>query len=154
MKSATSGREVIPDGVYHAGTRGCTEKIRREPVESRRSGGRRAMAVPEGSGAQARKFLAMVDEDLRKLSGREEQVLRLLFGIGAALHSREEVGRRLGMSTGWLRQVERRAFRNLRQVAIGHHTVTETPAERRERVVAVVAGKRKLTNTRPESEDN
>ena len=71
--------------------------------------------MPVGWSTQARGFLAMVEEDLTKLSEQEEQVLRLLFGIGEALHSREEVGRRLGVSAAGLRQVERRAFRNLRQ---------------------------------------
>jgi DNA-directed RNA polymerase sigma subunit (sigma70/sigma32) len=93
-------------------------------------------------GVQARGFLAMVDEDLTKLSGQEERVLRLLFGIGEALHSREEVGRRLGMSKGWLRQVERRALRNLRQAAIGRDTLTETLAEPRDRLTAARAPRR------------
>ena len=93
--------------------------------------------MPEG-GVQRRGFLAMVEEDLTKLSEQEEQVIRLLFGIGEMLHSREEVGRRLGMSRGWLRQVERRAFRNLRQGAIGHDAAKETHAERRERLMAGV----------------
>jgi DNA-directed RNA polymerase sigma subunit (sigma70/sigma32) len=93
-------------------------------------------------GAQERGFLTMVEEDLTKLSEQEEQVLRLLFGIGEALHSREEVGCRLGMSRGWLRQVERRALRNLRQVAIGRDAATEAQADRRERLMAGVALRR------------
>lgn len=65
-----------------------------------------------------RAILALVEADLAKLSPRDEQVLRLLFGIGAASHSREEVGRRLGMSRAWLRQVERRALGKLRSAAV------------------------------------
>lgn len=90
-------------------------------------------------GVQERGFLAMVEKDLTKLSEQEEQVVRLLFGIGEVAHSREEVGRRLGMSKGWLRQIERRAFRNLRQVALGGTVVTEAHAERRERLMACSA---------------
>jgi RNA polymerase sigma factor (sigma-70 family) len=94
--------------------------------------------MPRG-GLQAQGFLAMVEEDLTKLPEQEEQVLRLLFGIGEVLHSREEVGRRLGMSRGWLRQIERRALRNLRQVALGRAVATEARAERRERLIAGIA---------------
>jgi len=84
----------------------------------------------------------MVEEDLTKLSAHEERVLRLLFGIGEAPHSREEVGRRLGMSRAWLRQIERRALRNLRQVAIGRDAATDAHAERRERLMAGVGRRR------------
>jgi DNA-directed RNA polymerase sigma subunit (sigma70/sigma32) len=55
-----------------------------------------------------------VEEALRKLSSQEEQVLRLLFGIGALRHSRDELVRRLGLSPRWLRRIEARALRNLR----------------------------------------
>jgi len=89
-------------------TAGTQKKIRRRPTESRRCGGRRAVAMPLG-GLHGRGLLAMVEDDLTKLSEQEEQVLRLLFGIGEVLHSREEVGRRLGMSRSWLRQIVRRA---------------------------------------------
>ncbi len=63
-------------------------------------------------------LLASVDEDLRKLSAREEQVLRLLFGVGEVPHSRDELGQRLGVSRDWLRSIERRALRNLRSAAV------------------------------------
>lgn len=81
----------------------------------------------------------MVEDDLTKLSEQEEQVLRLLFGIGEVPHSREEVGRRLGMSTGWLRQVERRALRNLRRVAVDRNAATEARVEHQERLIAGIA---------------
>jgi len=84
----------------------------------------------------------MVEVDLMKLSEQEEKVLRLLFGIGETLHSREEVGRRLGMSRGWLRQVERRALRNLRQLAMVRDAATEARAERQERLMVGGARRR------------
>jgi len=90
-------------------------------------------------GLHGRGLLAMVEDDLTKLSEQEEQVLRLLFGIGEVLHSREEVGRRLGMSRSWLRQIERRALRNLRQGAVGRDGASQAGAERRERLIAGVA---------------
>lgn len=62
--------------------------------------------------------MVWIENDLRKLSAREERVLRLLFGIGQSPHSRDELERRLGMSAGRLRQVERRALRNLRSAAV------------------------------------
>ena len=69
--------------------------------------------------------MALVEQDLRKLPGQEEQVLRLLFGIGEPPHSRDELRRRLGMSRGWLRQIERRALRRLRCVALSDDPAME-----------------------------
>ncbi len=63
-------------------------------------------------------FAGQVDEDLHKLSAQEEQILRLLFGIGRRPQTREELGARLGLGRGWLHQLEARALRNLRRVAV------------------------------------
>ncbi len=79
-------------------------------------------AVTAGSGEPTRRTL--VEADLRKLRKQEEQVLRLLFGIGEVAHSRDELGRRLGMSPKWLRQIEREALRHLRYTAL-----SEDPAD-------------------------
>jgi hypothetical protein len=87
----------------------------------RRSCGGEALhggAVAPASGEPVREFVTMIDEDLRRLSRREEQVLRLLFGIGELRHSREELGRRLAISRNWLRQIELRALSNLRNMAV------------------------------------
>jgi len=79
--------------------------------------------------------MALVEENLRKLSGREEQVLRLLFGIGEAAHSRDELSRRLAISRDWLRQIELRALSNLRNLAAMEAAVVSRrrPALRRKR---------------------
>lgn len=79
--------------------------------------------LPDGGDAVAenqevRGLMVQIEDDLRKLSAREESLIRLRFGIGEPAHSRDELERRLGMSSGWLRQVERRALRNLRSTAI------------------------------------
>ena len=88
--------------------------------------GKLVVAVTNGNRVPG--LLASVDEDLRKLSAREEQVLRLLFGVGEVPHSRDELGRRLGMSRDWLRSLERRALRNLRSAALGDEAATEVGA--------------------------
>ncbi len=74
---------------------------------------------------EVRGLMVQIEDNLRKLSAREETLLRLLFGIGEPTHSRDEVERRLGMSSGWLRQIERRALRNLRSASIRDDTATE-----------------------------
>lgn len=58
---------------------------------------------------ETRKALAM-------LSPREEQVLRLRFGIGeSADHTLEEIGQRFELTRQRIRQIEARALRKLRQ---------------------------------------
>jgi DNA-directed RNA polymerase sigma subunit (sigma70/sigma32) len=79
---------------------------------------------------EVRGLMVQIEDNLRKLSAREETLLRLLFGIGEPTHSRDEVERRLGMSSGWLRQIERRALRNLRSAALAERT-TATDSTRR-----------------------
>ncbi|HVO26413.1 MAG TPA: sigma factor-like helix-turn-helix DNA-binding protein [Candidatus Margulisiibacteriota bacterium] len=64
--------------------------------------------------------MTLVAEYLSRLSGKEEQVVRLLFGIGEAAHSRDELVRRLGLSRASLRQIEHRALRHLRCAALSH----------------------------------
>jgi RNA polymerase primary sigma factor len=80
-------------------------------------------AVTAGSGEPTRR--ALVEEDLRKLRRQEEQVLRLLFGIGEVAHSRDELGRRLGISPEWLRQIEREALRQLRRAALSEDAASQ-----------------------------
>ena len=62
--------------------------------------------------------MTLIEEDLRKLSEHEEQVLRYLFGIGTLAHSHDALGRRLGISPRALRQIERQALRHLRCAAV------------------------------------
>jgi hypothetical protein len=76
---------------------------------------------------------ALIEENLRKLSVDEEQVLRLLFGIGEVAHSRDELGRRLGISPKWLRQIERKALRHLRRVALSEDSADRQALRARRR---------------------
>lgn len=76
------------------------------------------MEAAMANGNERSELVGQVEEDLQRLSTQEERILRLLFGIGELPHSRDELERRLGMSRGWLRQVERRALRNLRSAAV------------------------------------
>ena len=69
----------------------------------------------------------MIEEGLRKLSEHEEQVLRLLFGIGALAHSHDALGRRLGISARALRQIERQALRHLRCAAVSEDSADPQP---------------------------
>jgi DNA-directed RNA polymerase sigma subunit (sigma70/sigma32) len=86
------------------------------------------------SGERTWEGMAVIEENLRRLSGREEQVLRLLFGIGEVAHSRDELSRRLAISRDWLRQIELRALSNLRSMATEAIVARRRrPALRRER---------------------
>lgn len=59
-----------------------------------------------------------VDEALRRLTPREEQVLRLRYGIGNRMYASAEVGQRIGMSDGRIRVAEARALQKLRAFAV------------------------------------
>ena len=79
----------------------------------------------------------LVDQDLRRqvekalagLSPKEQQILRLRFGIGEeAEHTLEEVGRRFDVTRERIRQIEVKALRRLRLSARGKglHALVET----------------------------
>jgi RNA polymerase primary sigma factor len=59
-----------------------------------------------------------VEQTLRKLTQAEERVLRMRFGIGERACNLDEIGKRCGLSRGWVRQIEARALRNLRADAV------------------------------------
>jgi RNA polymerase sigma factor (sigma-70 family) len=57
-----------------------------------------------------------IDKILNKLMPREAQILRLRFGLeGGVPQTLEQVGQAMGLSRERIRQIERRALRQLRQ---------------------------------------
>ena len=54
---------------------------------------------------------------LRKLTRREEKVLRMCFGIGTEPRQVNEIGRGLGIATTTVRRIQRRAVQRLRLLA-------------------------------------
>jgi DNA-directed RNA polymerase sigma subunit (sigma70/sigma32) len=54
---------------------------------------------------------------LRKLTRREEKVLRMRFGIGTEPRRMNEIGRGLGIATTTVRRIQRRAVQRLRLLA-------------------------------------
>jgi len=54
---------------------------------------------------------------LRKLTRREERVLRMRFGIGTEARQLNEIGRGLGIATTSVRRIQRRAVQRLRLLA-------------------------------------
>jgi DNA-directed RNA polymerase sigma subunit (sigma70/sigma32) len=54
---------------------------------------------------------------LCKLTRREEQVLRMCFGIGTEPRRVNEIGRGLGIATTTVRRIQRRAVQRLRRLA-------------------------------------
>ncbi len=69
---------------------------------------------PEEEAAQA-ELLERVDEVLSGLSEREEQVIRLRFGIDDGYaHTLDQIGRAFGVSRERIRQIEERALNKLR----------------------------------------
>lgn len=59
-----------------------------------------------------------VETALRALSGREEQILRLRFGIGGRMHALDDLQRQLGVTQPLMQQIQRRALRKLRAAAL------------------------------------
>jgi RNA polymerase primary sigma factor len=56
------------------------------------------------------------DEVLRRLSDREEIIIRMRFGLGVdAEHTLAEIGEKLGVSRERIRQIEMSALRKLRR---------------------------------------
>ena len=69
---------------------------------------------PEDEAAQ-NELLERIDEVLGSLSEREEQVIRMRFGIdNGDVHTLEQIGRRFGVSRERIRQIEERALNRLR----------------------------------------
>jgi RNA polymerase primary sigma factor len=65
---------------------------------------------------------------LSTLAPREEIILRMRFGIGQkAPHSLEEVAQQFSLTREWIRQIEARALRKVRQRTRAHYreNVTE-----------------------------
>ena len=65
---------------------------------------------------------------LSTLAPREEIILRMRFGIGQkAEHSLEEVAQQFCLTREWIRQIEARALRKVRQRTRSHYreSVTE-----------------------------
>jgi len=59
-----------------------------------------------------------VQRVLQFLSQREEQVVRMRYGIGTRLHSVDEISDQLGMMPMQIARIEVRAFRKLREVTV------------------------------------
>jgi RNA polymerase sigma factor (sigma-70 family) len=75
---------------------------------------------------------------LGNLSAREEEVVRLRFGIGHRMHDRKEVALCVGLTRSGVRQIENRALRKLRSAAVDEVRALESD-ERRPRPLAAVA---------------
>ncbi len=62
--------------------------------------------------------MQQVETFLRKLAPREEQILRMRFGIGTTPHRAEAVGRGLGISAAMVTRIQGRALHRLRMLAL------------------------------------
>jgi DNA-directed RNA polymerase sigma subunit (sigma70/sigma32) len=59
------------------------------------------------------------EEALFALAPHEFKVVQLLFGIGIAEHSTDDVAKQFGMTTDMVETVKRRALRKLQQPGYG-----------------------------------
>ncbi len=75
-------------------------------------------ALQGGDGRRFRTFAGLKEQTdgvLRTLTQREEEVLRMRFGVGdGAEHTLEEVGRYFNVTRERIRQIESKALRKLR----------------------------------------
>jgi RNA polymerase primary sigma factor len=63
-----------------------------------------------------RELREKVEKTLKVLSGREEDIIRLRFGIGREMpYTLEEIGRVMGLSRERVRQIEATALRKIQQ---------------------------------------
>ncbi len=63
-------------------------------------------------------YMQEVETFLHKLAPREEQVLRMRFGIGTRARHAEAVGRGLGISASMVARIQGRALHRLRMLAL------------------------------------
>lgn len=72
---------------------------------------------PENEASNS-ELLERIDEVLSSLSEREEEIIRLRFGIDNGRdHTLEQIGRKFGVSREWIRHIEKRALGKLRHPA-------------------------------------
>ena len=71
-----------------------------------------------GVRAEAKQLARDVRGALQDLSEKEQEILRLRFGIGARTRDRDEVGTLIGVPQKRLQQIEGRALRKLRLAAL------------------------------------
>lgn len=61
-----------------------------------------------------------IEEALSSLSDREEEILKMRFGIGHnSSYTLDEIGNRYGLTRERIRQIEKRALRKLKQLEVG-----------------------------------
>jgi len=61
-----------------------------------------------------------IEEALKNLTDREEDILRMRFGIGYdESYTLDEIGNRYSLTRERIRQIERRALKKLRQLSTG-----------------------------------
>ena len=82
-------------------------------------------AVNPQAAAEASALSDSVTEALAKLTPREQQILRMRFGIGDARdHTLEEVGKVFGVTSERIRQIEAKALEKLRHPALARKLLT------------------------------
>jgi RNA polymerase primary sigma factor len=82
-------------------------------------------AVNPQAAAEASALSDSVTEALAKLTPREQQILRMRFGIGDARdHTLEEVGKVFGVTRERIRQIEAKALEKLRHPALARKLLT------------------------------
>jgi len=75
-----------------------------------------------GNALTTHDLATQVERALGTLSPREEEILRLRFGLGdSGEHTLEEVGRRFAVTRERIRQIEVKALRKLRHPLRGRH---------------------------------
>jgi RNA polymerase primary sigma factor len=84
-------------------------------------------AINPHAAAEASSLAQSVAEALAKLTPREQQILRMRFGIGDARdHTLEEVGQVFGVTRERIRQIEAKALEKLRHPAFARKLMTFT----------------------------
>ena len=99
---------------------------------------------PEASATPASGLVVLVERALKQLNEREQQILRMRFGIGVPMRNVSEVSQCFGVSCARVRQIELRALGGLRTNALREAASSDAQLYAgsgiRTRVLTAVAG--------------
>jgi len=112
-------------------------------------------SIPDPFEAVAIKEMSMaLDGVLSELTEKEEQIIRMRFGIGdGADHTLEEIGQQFNVTRERIRQIEAKAFRKLRHPARSRRLQSWSDVERSEESTNEVDADENFDHIDPNSDD-
>jgi RNA polymerase primary sigma factor len=146
------------DPAHRAGAGVARDAGRRRGRQLPRRLRRRPQRDRAGDGRGARVALEAIEEALQELNPREQQVVRLRFGLDdGQIRTLEEVGREFGVTRERIRQIESKTLAKLREPGLlpetVHERVTSTILLSRHLLVSGRQGLSVVARRQPGSQD-